>query len=116
MSCPDCNPFDGVCAACRRDLDNPAARAAHVAALPTPTELRVKAGALDPYLRGHDRGRLRERADVLEYLHDLVADTDADGQGGPFNEFLAQILATTANEIAGGVHLDRDDDGAGGGS
>ena len=111
----------------RPDLADRADRAAHVAALPTPTELREQAdkttgadawgfGELHLASCAERAGRLRERADVLAYLHDLAADCDRGG--GPINATLAHFFATTANELAGGVHLDRDDDGAapGGGS
>lgn len=108
----------------RRDLVSHAARAAHVAALPTPTELRAEAdevGGADAYGFGalhlancrEAAGRLRERADVLAYLHDLVA--NCDREGGPHNALLAGFFATTANEIAGGVHLaDKADGGTDG--
>ena len=53
---------------------------------------------------------------VLEYLHTLVA--NCDREGGPHNALLAGFFATTANEIAGGVHLADKADGVapGGGS
>ena len=104
------NPNTGRCETCRRnyhdrrDLDDRASRAAHVAALPTPTELRQRAAAgVAASAWAADAGRLAERADVLEYLHGLVADCDRGG--GPINATLAMFFATTANEIAGRAHL-----------